>query len=78
MPGRDTNISAKKDRKKRLSLGTSNRLVRENLEAQGFIGTKFLSPKPSKPQSNLGDNAKKSLLERVKGAWAALKQKLRK
>ena len=48
-------------------------MMRENLMAQGFLGPETSAPKPSKPQKNLGDNAKKSLLERVKGAWIALK-----
>ena len=36
--------SVDKDRKKRLSLRTTDRLVRENLIAQGFLGPETLAP----------------------------------
>ena len=44
----------------------------------GLLGREASTPKPSKPTKNRGDKAKKSLLERVKGAWVALKNSLRK
>ena len=41
--GRNTIMPATKDRKKRLSFRTTNRLVRENSMAQGFIGSGTLA-----------------------------------